>query len=53
MIPHLTYAIKNWIWKVGNIVIDEKNKIKPEIIFIEVGGTVGDYESTQYFETIR
>jgi CTP synthase (UTP-ammonia lyase) len=31
---------------VANVSADPKNKDKPEIVLIEVGGTVGDIEST-------
>ncbi|XBC38038.1 MAG: CTP synthase [Buchnera aphidicola (Floraphis choui)] len=44
VIPHITNAIKNRIFSCS------KNK---DIIFVEVGGTVGDIESLPFLEAIR
>ncbi|XBC44221.1 MAG: CTP synthase [Buchnera aphidicola (Schlechtendalia peitan)] len=44
VIPHITNAIKN------RIITCAKNK---DIIFVEIGGTVGDIESLPFLEAIR
>ncbi|ANF17142.1 CTP synthetase [Buchnera aphidicola (Schlechtendalia chinensis)] len=44
VIPHITNAIKNRILSCG------RNK---DIIFVEIGGTVGDIESLPFLEAIR
>ncbi len=58
--PHVTNRIIKWIEDVANVSADPKNKEKPEIVLIEVGGTVGDIESIykvnlgmSYYEAIR
>ena len=44
IIPHLTGAIQDWIIKAG-----EGN----DVHIVEIGGTVGDYESLSFIEAIR
>jgi CTP synthase len=46
IIPHVTDEIKNRIRKI--IEVD-----KPDVLVTEVGGTVGDIESSPYLEAIR
>ena len=46
VIPHITDEIKRRILKVGDMK-------KYEIIFVEVGGTVGDIEGQPFMEAIR
>jgi CTP synthase len=60
VVPHVTNRIIKWIEDVANVSADPKNKDKPEIVLIEVGGTVGDIESIineslgmSYYEAIR
>jgi CTP synthase len=53
VVPHVTNRIIKWIEDVANVSADPKNKDKPEIVLIEVGGTVGDIESMSYYEAIR
>jgi len=48
----MTEMIKEKILKVSQIPIDGSDK-PPEICLIEVGGTVGDQESTFFYESIR
>lgn len=48
----MTDEIKNWIREQAQVPVRQEGKI-PEIFLIEVGGTVGDIESTQYYEAIR
>jgi CTP synthase len=53
MIPHVTDKIKEMIRKAASIIV-EKNQEKPaDVCLIEIGGTVGDLESSIFFEAIR
>jgi CTP synthase len=44
IIPHLTGAIQDWIIKAGE---------GSDVHIVEIGGTVGDYESLSFVEAIR
>ena len=44
IIPHLTGAIQDWIIKAGEGF---------DVHIVEIGGTVGDYESLSFLEAIR
>lgn len=44
IIPHLTGAIQDWIIKAGDGF---------DVHIVEIGGTVGDYESLSFVEAIR
>jgi CTP synthase len=44
IIPHLTGAIQDWIGKAGEGY---------DVHIVEIGGTVGDYESLSFIEAIR
>src|SRR5947209_7610268 len=44
IIPHLTGAIQDWIIKAGE---------GHDVHIVEIGGTVGDYESLSFIEAIR
>lgn len=44
IIPHLTNAIQDWIIKAGEGC---------DVHIVEIGGTVGDYESLSFMEAIR
>ncbi len=44
IIPHLTGAIQEWILKAGEGY---------DVHIVEIGGTVGDYESLSFMEAIR
>ena len=46
VIPHITNEIKRCIFLVAD-------KSHAEIVLVEVGGTVGDYESTPFMEALR
>ncbi len=46
VIPHITSEIKNHLYNVAD-------HTKADIIFVEVGGTVGDIESLPFLEAIR
>src|SRR5215213_4563238 len=46
VIPHITNEIKDAVRKVAN-------NDKPDVIIVEIGGTVGDIESLPFLEAIR
>ncbi len=46
MIPHITNEIKRCM-----LLVAEKSRA--DVILVEVGGTVGDYESTPFLEALR
>jgi len=52
VIPHITNEIIKWIFDVSEIPVDDSGK-PPDICFVEVGGTVGDIESSCFLEAIR
>jgi CTP synthase len=45
-IPHVTNVIKNHIFE----VVEEE---KPDLVFVEIGGTVGDIENELFLESMR
>jgi CTP synthase len=45
--------IKDWIKECAGHKVSKSSNRLPEIFLIEVGGTVGDIESTHYYEAIR
>ena len=49
VIPHITDEIKHSIRQWENLDIETR----PDIVIIEIGGTVGDIESLPYMESIR
>merc|ERR1719461_1382747 len=52
IIPHVTDAVQDWIARVSNIPVDGTNK-SPDVCVIELGGTVGDIESSLFLEALR
>ena len=52
VIPHITDEIQDWIERVAHIPADGKDSI-PDACIIELGGTVGDIESSPYIEALR
>jgi len=52
VVPHITDALQNWIERVAQIPVEE-TKAKPEVCLIELGGTVGDIESSVFLEALR
>ncbi len=46
VVPHITDAIKQGIRRVGR-------NARPDIVIVEIGGTVGDIESLPFLEAIR
>lgn len=53
VVPHITDEVQNWIAKVAQIPVDTQSVGKkgknPDVCLVEVGGTVGDIESTGFF----
>ena len=52
VIPHITDEIQNWIERVAHIPADGEEGA-PDACIIELGGTVGDIESSPYVEALR
>ena len=52
VIPHITDEIQNWIERVAHIPADGQEGA-PDACIIELGGTVGDIESSPYVEALR
>jgi len=52
MIPHVTDCIQEWIERVAELPV-EKNGKSPDVCVIELGGTVGDIESSIFLEALR
>lgn len=46
VIPHITTEIKERIWRVSR-------HSSPDVVLVEIGGTVGDIESLPFLEAIR
>lgn len=52
VIPHITDAIQDWLEDVAHRPADGSNET-PDACIIELGGTVGDIESSPYVEALR
>jgi len=52
IVPHLTDCIQEWISRVSIIPVNETNEV-PDVCVIELGGTVGDIESSFFLEALR
>lgn len=52
VVPHITDCIQEWIEEVANIPVDKSGEAA-DICLIEVGGTVGDIESSVFLEALR
>eukprot|EP00904_Undaria_pinnatifida_P007563 jgi/Undpi1/3937/HiC_scaffold_16.g07305.m1 len=52
VVPHITDEIQAWIERVAEIPVDGSNH-RPDVCLIEVGGTVGDIESSVFLEALR
>lgn len=52
MVPHLTDEIQATIERVARVPVDDTNEM-PDVCIIELGGTVGDIESTVFIEALR
>ena len=52
VVPHITDCIQEWLEKVAYIPVDSSGQVA-DICLIEVGGTVGDIESSVFLEALR
>eukprot|EP00854_Cymbomonas_tetramitiformis_P009612 gene9612-11389_t len=52
VVPHITDAIQDWIQRVAHIPVDGRDGV-PDVCVIELGGTVGDIESSPFIEALR
>lgn len=52
VVPHITDKIQDWIERVAMIPVDGTDK-PADVCLIEVGGTVGDIESSVFLEALR
>lgn len=52
VVPHVTNEIQDWIERVAVLPVDGSQEA-PEICLVEVGGTVGDIESSVFLEALR
>lgn len=52
VVPHITDCIQDWIQSVAKIPVDDSGETA-DICLIEVGGTVGDIESSVFLEALR
>jgi len=52
IVPHITNAIIDWIRQISTIPTDYDYN-QPEVCLIELGGTVGDIESSVFLEAMR
>lgn len=52
VVPHITNEIQDWIERVAKIPTSEDNE-EADVCLIEVGGTVGDIESSVFLEALR
>jgi len=52
IIPHVTDCIQEWIERVAEMPVERSGKT-PEVCIIELGGTVGDIESSTFLEALR
>lgn len=52
VVPHITDAIQDWIEDVAKVPVDGKPG-SPDVCVIELGGTVGDIESSPFVEALR
>ena len=52
VIPHITDEIQDWIERVSTIPTDGEGEA-PDACVIELGGTVGDIESSPFIEALR
>jgi len=52
VVPHITQEIQDWIERVARVPTDGKAGA-PDVCLVEVGGTVGDIESSVFLEALR
>jgi CTP synthase len=52
VVPHITNEIQEWMERVAKIPVDGSGQ-SADVCLIEVGGTVGDIESSVFLEALR
>ena len=52
VVPHITNEVQDWIERVAKIPVDGSNQMA-DVCLVEVGGTVGDIESSVFLEALR
>eukprot|EP00250_Pteridium_aquilinum_P015359 c22539_g2_i1 orf=62-1858(+) len=52
VVPHITDAIQDWIERVSAVPVDGSNR-PADVCVIELGGVVGDIESSPFVEALR
>jgi CTP synthase len=52
VVPHITNEIQDWIERVSKIPVDGSGSMA-DVCLVEVGGTVGDIESSVFLEALR
>lgn len=52
VVPHITNEIQDWIERVAKVPTNEDGE-EADVCLIEVGGTVGDIESSVFLEALR
>ncbi|KAI5069537.1 hypothetical protein GOP47_0015838 [Adiantum capillus-veneris] len=52
VVPHITDAIQDWIERVAAVPVDGSNS-PADVCVIELGGVVGDIESSPFVEALR
>lgn len=54
VVPHITDCIQDWIEEVAHKCVDgHPDSLPADVCLIEVGGTVGDIESSVFLEALR
>ena len=53
VVPHITDCIQDWIEEVAMVPVTDDSDEPADICLIEVGGTVGDIESSVFLEALR
>ncbi|KAH7429130.1 hypothetical protein KP509_09G032400 [Ceratopteris richardii] len=52
VVPHITDEIQDWIERVASVPVDGTN-LSADVCVIELGGVVGDIESSPFVEALR
>eukprot|EP01056_Protomagalhaensia_sp_Gyna25_P000732 Protomagalhaensia_sp_Gyna_25__731@NODE_1348_length_1920_cov_61_318979_g1080_i0_p1_GENE_NODE_1348_length_1920_cov_61_318979_g1080_i0NODE_1348_length_1920_cov_61_318979_g1080_i0_p1_ORF_typecomplete_len578_score110_05CTP_synth_N/PF06418_14/5_1e113GATase/PF00117_28/5_3e41Peptidase_C26/PF07722_13/6_3e08_NODE_1348_length_1920_cov_61_318979_g1080_i0861819 len=53
VVPHVTDCIQDWIVKVSQYPVSADGTSTPDVCLVEIGGTVGDMESSVYLEALQ
>lgn len=53
VVPHIVDAIQEWVERVSAVPVKNSSPQSPEMVVIELGGTVGDIESSPFIEALR